>query len=108
MGDPKSAEQARALALVPRGMFVMASAFDGSRAGILVSWTSLAVGEISPWFTVVIGAVLLGTVQQVATVTISSAVNLLIVGLMLIGFVILAPNGIVGLFQSWFGKKVRR
>jgi cytochrome c biogenesis protein CcdA len=28
-------------------------------AGVLVSWTSLAVGEISPWFTVVIGAVLL-------------------------------------------------
>jgi branched-chain amino acid transport system permease protein len=47
----------------------------------------------------VIGAVLLGTLQQVATVTISSALNLLIVGLMLVGFVIVAPNGILGLFQ---------
>jgi branched-chain amino acid transport system permease protein len=39
--------------------------------------------------------------QQIATVTISSAVNLLIVGLLLVGFVIIAPNGIVGLVQNW-------
>jgi len=43
--------------------------------------------------------VLLGTLQQVATVTISSALNLLIVGLMLVGFVIVAPNGILGLMR---------
>jgi branched-chain amino acid transport system permease protein len=36
----------------------------------------------------------------VATVTISSALNLLIVGLLLIVFVIIAPNGIVGLVQA--------
>ena len=47
-----------------------------------------------------IGAILLGTLQQVATVTISSAVNLLIVGLLLVAFVIIAPNGIVGLVQD--------
>ena len=47
-----------------------------------------------------IGAVLLGTIQQVATVTISSALNLLIVGVLLVGFVIVAPNGIVGLCQT--------
>ncbi len=46
-----------------------------------------------------IGAVLLGTLQQVVTVTISSAVNLLIVGLMLVAFVIVAPNGILGLVR---------
>jgi branched-chain amino acid transport system permease protein len=39
--------------------------------------------------------------QQLATVTISSAVNLLIVGLLLVAFVIIAPNGIVGLVQGW-------
>jgi branched-chain amino acid transport system permease protein len=33
-------------------------------------------------------------------VTISSALNLLIVGLLLIAFVIIAPNGIVGLVQA--------
>ena len=63
------------------------------------------IGGTTTWIGPVIGAVLLGSIQQIATVTISSAVNLLIVGLVLIGFVILAPNGIVGLFQNWFGKK---
>ncbi|HEY7577357.1 MAG TPA: branched-chain amino acid ABC transporter permease [Acetobacteraceae bacterium] len=55
------------------------------------------VGGTSSWLGPVIGAVLLGTLQQVATVTISSALNLLIVGLMLVAFVIVAPNGILGL-----------
>jgi branched-chain amino acid transport system permease protein len=47
-----------------------------------------------------VGALLLGTIQQVATVTISSAVNLLIVGVLLVAFVIIAPNGLVGLVQD--------
>ena len=55
-----------------------------------------------------IGSILLGTLQQVEPVTISSAVNLLLVGLLLIGFVIVAPTGIVGLWQSWFGKGAKR
>jgi branched-chain amino acid transport system permease protein len=58
------------------------------------------IGGTTSWVGPVIGAVLLGTIQQLATVTISSALNLLIVGLLLIGFVIIAPNGIVGLFQA--------
>ena len=57
------------------------------------------VGGTSSWAGPVIGAILLGTLQQVATVTISSALNLLIVGLMLVGFVIVAPRGILGLFK---------
>jgi len=60
------------------------------------------VGGTTTWIGPVVGAVLLGTIQQVATVTISSAVNLLIVGLVLIAFVIIAPNGLVGLVQGWF------
>ena len=59
------------------------------------------IGGTTIWAGPLIGAVLLGTLQQVATVTISSAVNLLIVGLLLVGFVIIAPNGIVGLAQGW-------
>ncbi len=55
------------------------------------------IGGMSSWVGPIIGAVLLGTIQQLATVTISSALNLLIVGLLLIAFVIIAPNGIVGL-----------
>jgi branched-chain amino acid transport system permease protein len=58
------------------------------------------IGGMTSWIGPIIGAVLLGTIQQLATVTISSAVNLLIVGLLLIGFIIVAPNGIVGLFTA--------
>ncbi|MCC6776948.1 MAG: branched-chain amino acid ABC transporter permease [Hyphomicrobiales bacterium] len=55
------------------------------------------IGGTTSWVGPLLGAVLLGTLQQVATVTISSAVNLLLVGLLLVGFVIVAPNGIIGL-----------
>ena len=58
------------------------------------------IGGTTSWVGPLIGAILLGTLQQVATVTISSAVNLLIVGLLLVGFVIIAPNGIVGLVAA--------
>jgi branched-chain amino acid transport system permease protein len=63
------------------------------------------VGGTTSWIGPLVGAILLGIIQQVATVTISSAVNLLIVGLILIAFVIVAPNGLVGLVQGWFQKK---
>jgi len=63
------------------------------------------VGGTTTWIGPLVGAILLGTIQQIATVTISSAVNLLIVGLILIAFVIIAPNGLVGLVQGWFAKK---
>jgi branched-chain amino acid transport system permease protein len=55
------------------------------------------IGGTTTWIGPVIGAVLLGTAQQVATVTISSELNLLIVGVVLVLFVVLAPEGIVGL-----------
>jgi branched-chain amino acid transport system permease protein len=58
------------------------------------------IGGMTSWVGPIIGAILLGTIQQLATVTISSALNLLIVGLLLIAFVIIAPNGIVGLVQA--------
>jgi branched-chain amino acid transport system permease protein len=59
------------------------------------------IGGTTTWVGPLIGAILLGSLQQIATVTISSAVNLLIVGLLLVAFVIIAPNGIVGLVQDW-------
>jgi branched-chain amino acid transport system permease protein len=59
------------------------------------------IGGTTSWVGPLVGAILLGTLQQVATVTISSAVNLLIVGLLLVGFVIVAPNGIIGLVQKF-------
>src|SRR5271157_6096043 len=58
------------------------------------------IGGTASWIGPILGAVILGTVQQLVTVTISSAANLLIVGLILVGFVVLAPNGIVGLVRG--------
>jgi branched-chain amino acid transport system permease protein len=57
------------------------------------------IGGTTTWVGPLIGAVLLGTAQQAATVTISSELNLLIVGAVLVAFVILAPEGLVGLAQ---------
>ncbi len=63
------------------------------------------IGGTTTWFGPLIGAVLLGSLQQITTVTISSAVNLLIVGVLLVAFVIIAPNGLVGLWQRLFSKR---
>jgi branched-chain amino acid transport system permease protein len=66
------------------------------------------IGGMTHWIGPVIGAVLLAVVQQVATVTISSELNLMIVGVLLISFITLAPNGIVGLFERYRQKRQRR
>ena len=63
------------------------------------------IGGTTVWFGPLIGSILLGTLTQIATVTISSAVNLLLVGGLLVGFVIVAPNGIVGLVQTYLRRK---
>lgn len=55
------------------------------------------IGGTTSWVGPLVGAVLLGAAQQAATVTISSELNLLMVGVVLVAFVILAPEGIVGL-----------
>ena len=74
-----------------------------SAFGLAYAVNSIAmpmIGGTTSWVGPLIGAVLLGAVQQVATVTISSEVNLLIVGVLLVTFVIVAPKGIVGFFQD--------
>jgi branched-chain amino acid transport system permease protein len=48
----------------------------------------------------VIGALLLGSVQQIVTVTISNEINVLVVGVLLVLFVVAAPEGILGLFKK--------
>lgn len=58
------------------------------------------IGGTTSWPGPLIGAVLLGTLQQVAGVTLSPTVNLFIVGLLLIVFVVAAPDGILGLGRS--------
>jgi len=59
------------------------------------------IGGMTTWVGPLLGAVLLGTVQQVVQVTISSAWNLLIVGVLLVLFVTLAPEGLMGLWYGW-------
>ena len=79
-----------------------------SAFGLAYAVNSIAmpmIGGTTSWVGPLIGALLLGTLQQVATVTISSAVNLLIVGLLLIGFVIVAPRGIVGLVHEFMRER---
>lgn len=58
------------------------------------------IGGTTTWVGPVIGAIILGVAQQITTVTISSELNLLIVGALLIAFVVLAPKGIVGFLRS--------
>jgi branched-chain amino acid transport system permease protein len=62
------------------------------------------IGGTTTWLGPVIGAMLLGTAQQIATVTISSELNLLIVGVVLVLFVVLAPEGLTGLARRLRGR----
>jgi branched-chain amino acid transport system permease protein len=63
------------------------------------------IGGTTSWVGPLIGTILLGSLQQIATVTISSAVNLLLVGVILVAFVIVAPNGIIGLWHHYWQRK---
>ena len=57
------------------------------------------IGGTSHWIGPVLGAILLGVTQQLLTVTISSEINVLVLGVMLVLFVVGAPNGIIGFFR---------
>ncbi len=66
------------------------------------------IGGTASWIGPVIGAVLLGSAQQIVTVTVSSELNVLVVGLLLVTFVVAAPQGILGLLRSLFrGSRAR-
>jgi len=57
------------------------------------------IGGTTMWLGPVLGAIFLGTIQQAATVTISSSLNLLFVGVLLVLFVVVAPHGLIGLYR---------
>ena len=57
------------------------------------------IGGTAHWMGPVLGAILLGVTQQVLAVTISSEVNVLVLGVMLVLFVVAAPEGIIGLIR---------
>lgn len=68
--------------------------------GLTIGLNAIAmplIGGTRSWIGPVIGAILLGSVQQITTVTISSEFNILAVGAVLIAFVALAPDGLLGL-----------
>jgi branched-chain amino acid transport system permease protein len=61
------------------------------------------IGGTAHWLGPLIGALLLSTLQQIVTVTISNEMNVMVIGVLLVAFVVAAPDGIIGLF-----KKIRR
>jgi len=65
------------------------------------------IGGTSHWIGPVIGALLVGSMQEIITVTVSSELNVLLVGIMLVTFISLAPQGIVGLVQKYVLKRRR-
>jgi branched-chain amino acid transport system permease protein len=67
------------------------------------------IGGTSHWLGPVIGAILLGSVQQIVTVTISNEINVLVVGVLLVVFVVAAPDGMLGLLRKlkWLHRSSR-
>jgi branched-chain amino acid transport system permease protein len=65
------------------------------------------IGGTAHYLGPVIGALLLSSIQQVVTVTISSEMNVLVVGVLLVVFVVAAPEGIVGLLRKWTKRSSR-
>src|SRR6202007_766807 len=57
------------------------------------------IGGTAHWIGPVLGAILLGVTQQLLAVTISSEINVLVLGIMLVLFVVGAPKGIIGLVR---------
>ena len=63
------------------------------------------IGGTAHWMGPVIGALLLGSIQQIVTVTISNEINVLVVGVLLVLFVVAAPDGVFGLFKKLMRKR---
>ena len=63
------------------------------------------IGGTAHWLGPVIGAALLSSLQQLITVTISNEINVLLVGVLLVVFVVAAPDGILGLYRKLFMRK---
>ncbi|MFZ9181777.1 MAG: branched-chain amino acid ABC transporter permease [Hylemonella sp.] len=59
------------------------------------------IGGTSHWAGPLIGALILGSLQQIVTVTVSSELNVLVVGVLLVVFVVAAPDGVIGLIKKW-------
>ena len=58
------------------------------------------IGGTAHWLGPVIGAILLSSLQQVVTVTVSNEMNVMVVGVLLVVFVVAAPEGVLGLLRK--------
>jgi len=65
------------------------------------------IGGTAHWLGPVFGAILLASIQQIVTVTISNELNVLVVGLVLVVFVVAAPAGMVGLVAKYRRKRAK-
>jgi branched-chain amino acid transport system permease protein len=65
------------------------------------------IGGTGHWLGPVIGAVLLSSLQQIVSVTISNEMNVMVVGVLLVVFVVAAPEGILGFFRKWLAASSR-
>lgn len=74
-----------------------ALAFDLATSAFVLAMA--LIGGTAHWSGPVLGAVLLGVTQQLVTVKISSEINVLVFGIMLVLFVVVAPKGLLGLFR---------
>jgi branched-chain amino acid transport system permease protein len=63
------------------------------------------IGGTGHWLGPVIGALVLSSLQQIVTVTVSGEMNVLVVGVLLVFFVVAAPDGILGLVKRVFARK---
>jgi branched-chain amino acid transport system permease protein len=91
------------LACVISGAMYLQYADPASAFNLNYSVSVLAmalIGGTAHWAGPVIGAILLGVTQQLLAVTISSEVNVLVLGIMLVLFVVAAPQGLIGLFRK--------
>jgi hypothetical protein len=80
------------------GYLEPSSAFD---LGYAVNSIAMPmIGGTASWAGPLLGAVLLEPLEQLVTLTIPSEVNLLIVGILLVDFVIIAPSGLIGLIRD--------
>lgn len=66
------------------------------------------IGGTASWPGPVIGAVLLAGLQQAVSVTVSSELNVLLVGVLLVAFVVAAPDGLLGLAHRLRRRRCRR
>jgi len=75
-----------------------ALAFDLTTSASVLAMS--LIGGTAHWIGPVLGAILLGVTQQWLAVNISSEVNVLVLGIMLVLFVVVAPKGLLGLRDS--------